>query len=113
MARSTQISIAKNFSRFPAGRYVRDGPFPGEVFRSKLLAPALRSYDSVTVVLDGTLGYGSSFLEEAFGGLVRVEKFSAEELRTKLTLRSEEDSSLIKEIWSYIDDAAGPSKQTR
>jgi hypothetical protein len=60
----------------PGGRYISDGPFSGEWFRNEILGPAvataLESEDKVKVELDGTAGYGSSFLEEAFGGLIRV-----------------------------------------
>jgi hypothetical protein len=40
----------------------------------------------VAVVLDGTAGYPSSFLEEAFGGLVRQRGFSHRDLDKKLTV---------------------------
>lgn len=72
-----RTSIARNFSKYPAGRYKADGRFSGERCRRELLVPALRGTDVVVVDLNGTLGYGSSFLEEAFGGLVREEGFSA------------------------------------
>lgn len=101
---SKTISIARDFSRFPAGRYRADGPFSGEQFRDDKLAPALSQNPKVIVDLDGALGYGSSFLEEAFGGLVREKGFRAEDLQTKLELRSSE-SSLPKEIWGYIRNA--------
>jgi hypothetical protein len=99
------INVARDFSRFPAGRFKTDGPFPGEIFRDQWLEPALNaSHEKVLVELDGTLGYGSSFLEEAFGGLVRLRSFTAGGLRQALLLRSR-DSSLISEIWGYIDNA--------
>lgn len=98
------LNIAREFSRHPAGRYKSDGPFSGEHCRKNYLVPRLRKGESLEVELDGTRGYGSSFLEEAFGGLVRVEGFSASELRTLLVLKSN-DPTLVDEIWSYIDDA--------
>lgn len=101
---STMISIAKDYSDTPAGRYEADGPFSGERFRDELLAPALRAYSSVTVDLDGALGYGSSFLEEAFGGLVRLG-FQARELHARLTVLSSLPVYRSR-VWRYIDDAA-------
>lgn len=77
------IEVRSAFSRFPGGRYVRDGKYSGEEFRERFLAPALRDAapgDTVEVVLDGTAGYPSSFLEEAFGGLVRVSGFPSQSL---------------------------------
>jgi len=84
-----RIEVAKDFSRVPAGRHDDDGPFNGARFRRTLLVPALRENDQVAVVLDDTEGFGSSFLDEAFGGLVRDEGFTREELGRKLTLISE------------------------
>jgi hypothetical protein len=100
----TEISVARDFSRFPAGRFRADGPFPGERFRDELLVPALSRGGRVLVNLDGTLGFGSSFLEEAFGGLVRLRGFTAEKLKTTLVLKAS-DSSLELEIWEYISKA--------
>lgn len=101
---TSTIHVASEFSRFPAGRFKDDGPYPGEAFRDNLLVPALRSSAKVVVDLDGTLGYGSSFLEEAFGGLVRVRGFSAKELRARLELKATDPARII-EIWGHIDSA--------
>ena len=103
---STQkISIAKQFSPTPAGRYTADGPFPGEKFREDVLMPALKKTDqTVTVDLDGTAGFGSSFLEEAFGGLVR-RGYPAAVLHARLNILSSHPSYIAR-VWSYIDHAA-------
>lgn len=95
------IDIAASFTRFPGGRYRSDGNFSGERFRDELLVPALRAHERVVVRLDGTVGYGSSFLEEAFGGIVRSGVFSADELLSKLSFESS-DTSLVDEIREYI-----------
>ena len=86
------ISVAKNFSVYPGGRTPEDGPFSGEVFRKELL-----------IDLDGTRGYGSSFLEEAFGGLVR-SGFSSNEIFNYITFQTS-STSLEEEIRRYIIDA--------
>ena len=101
---SRRISVADDFSRFPAGRYRTDGPFPGEIFRQRILAPALKADTAVVVDLNRTLGFGSSFLEEAFGGLVREEGFRVDDLRRRLTIQAV-DPSLVSEVWSYIEAA--------
>lgn len=100
---SIMISIATNYSKTPAGRYEKDGPYSGERFRNEYLLPALRKeVELVQVDLDGALGFGSSFLEEAFGGLVRLG-YKAEELHKRLKIKS-----AIKKyhdrIWRYIDE---------
>ncbi|KAA0011493.1 DUF4325 domain-containing protein [Billgrantia pellis] len=96
------IELAKVFSRYPAGRYKSDGPFSGEKFREEMLLPFINNEDLVVIVLDGAMGYGSSFLEEAFGGLVRKLK-NKDIVKKKLVLVSKEDPFLVKEINSYIE----------
>ncbi|AHG64334.1 STAS-like domain-containing protein [Advenella mimigardefordensis] len=81
------ISISKQYSRFPAGRYRKDGPYSGERFRDEILIPALRDNQEVTVDLDNVMGFGSSFLEEAFGGLMR-HGVSYETIVDKLHIKS-------------------------
>ena len=70
------------------------------------MRPALDAEDVVVLHLDCAEGYGSSFLSEAFGGLVRpgTGGFTPEELHRKLRLESR-DAILVREIWSYIDQA--------
>lgn len=70
------LTILSDFTEYPGPRYRKDGPFSGEQFREELLQPQLeraaRDGRQLKVILDGVAGYGSSFLEEAFGGLVRA-----------------------------------------
>lgn len=87
-----RISIADDFSKYPGPRYEQDGLDSGEKFRKTVLIPALRDAQArgvvLTVVLDHVAGYGSSFLEEAFGGLVR-SGFTPEALRRHLNIVAE------------------------
>jgi len=62
----------------------------------------------VVIDLDGVRGYGSSFLEEAFGGLVR-KGFSQATIKSLLLLRSI-DKSLIEEVEDYIQHGAEPDQ---
>lgn len=100
------INIATQFSRYPAGRYVTDGPFSGEYFRDNWLIPALQNEEKVTIEFDGARGYGSSFLEEAFGGLVR-KGFSPERIKTHFHLHCS-DPSIKEEVIDYVDHGATP-----
>lgn len=99
------IDVGTDFSEFPAGRYRTDGDFSGEVFREDVLVPALRDNERVEIKLDGAMGYGSSFLEEAFGGLIRVHGMSPEQLHDKLKLDTRR-KSVEMEIWDYIDHSS-------
>jgi len=94
------ISVARDFSKFPGGRYYTDGPFSGEQFRKEILEPALDEAETLFVDLNGTRGYGSSFLDEAFGGLVRERKVSANDIATRIRFNSD-DESYIEEIQEY------------
>lgn len=94
---SKTIFIAKDFSRFPAGRFITDGKFSGECFRNDFLLPALTTSEKVVVInLNGVLGYGSSWLAEAFNG-----KYLSDKEKNKLSFVSQ-DLSLIMEIKEYL-----------
>ena len=102
------IDLAEEFTRFPFGRYRADGKTSAEVFREDILIPALKRYDQVTVDLGGTNYYGSSFLEETFGGLVR-RGFTKAELEKKLNIEHQVLPSIKKEAWVYIKIESGES----
>lgn len=90
----TIIKIGSDFSRTPGGRFISDGPDSGQLFRDRFLVPrikdAIDSNSKVTVIMDGPRGYLSSFLEEAFGGLVRLGLFTHDELRRHLIIRADD-----------------------
>jgi hypothetical protein len=98
------INIAKDFTRFPSGRFKKNGETSGQAFREKFLEQPLKEGQEITVELDGTIGYGSSFLEEAFGGLVRSLKIQPAQLKTKVHIHST-DQTLVDEVNEYIDYA--------
>lgn len=103
------INIAKDFTRYPGGRFYSDGPYSGEEFRTELLLPVLESGDECLIVFDGARGYGSSFLEEAFGGLVRAG-YKASLILSKFNFKSESDPSLIDEIKDYLNSTIATNK---
>ncbi len=100
-----------DFSRSPGGRFIAQGPWSGEEYRERVLVPALRKAiaagDTLTVELDGTSGYGSSFLEEAFGGLVREQTFSPADIRRALRIVAREHlyAPYAALAERYMDDA--------
>ncbi len=110
----TEIKVSKDFSRFPVGRYKKDGPDSGERFREDLLLPAVKDAldkdGKVRVVLDGVVGLPSSFLEESFGGLVRdLRDVPLSRLRAVLQIVSLDGSldRFIKLIEKYMNEAVG------
>jgi len=104
MVSNKTISIAKEYSVTPAGRYYTDGTYSGQRFREEFLYPALQEYDQVVIDLDNTLGYGSSFLEEAFGGLIREKGMQFDDIKNKIIIVS---SRVLykKRILQYLEDA--------
>lgn len=98
----TTFKVAEQFSRFPGGRYKSDGPGSGEAFRDDFLVPELgraMAADGILVlVLDGVAGLPTSFLEEAFGGLLRHTEWSLEEIQDVLKLEAADD-----DLQPYID----------
>lgn len=107
-----QIDVAKQFSPYPSGRFPTDGTFNGQRFREEILLPALKSAQTaadskVLVDIDGVRSFGSSFLEEAFAGLIRNGAFSREELKSLLEIVcTKPHLAFFKDsIVSYIDDA--------
>jgi hypothetical protein len=98
-------SIARQFSRHPGPRYRRQGPHSGEALRTKL-ARILRTDPESTLIvdLDGTSGYGSSFLDEAFGGLVRSEGFERS-VQSRFRFKSNIDPSYVTEITESFERA--------
>lgn len=105
MASRYTISIAKDYSPHPGPRFIRQGRNSGEKFRG-VLAKALRSNDFVVVDLDGTTGFGSSFLDEAFGGLIRNEGFTLNELNRRLEIKSLQDETYVELVNESLRQAA-------
>ena len=95
-----------DFSEYPGPRYESLGPNSGEKFRKLILLDNVRLHKGdITVVLDGAYGYGSSFLDEAFGGLIRDGVPDEIALRICENLISDEDPSLKFEITQWVKDA--------
>ncbi len=105
------ISIAKDFSEYPAGRDNNDGDFNGETFRKSFLVPqlkkAIQGRQKLVVSLNGLKSAGSSFLESAFGGLVREEGFSKRDITDWMQLEwsRPELERYARSIHSHIDRA--------
>jgi hypothetical protein len=104
------LSVANEFSKSPAGRFPTDGPNSGERFRDELLYPALKNGDKVEVDLNGVLTMGSSFLDEAFGGLVREKGLEPKSLRENLIVKSRL-KTYVNRVWSYIEDPKNKPKR--
>lgn len=97
----TTITIINDFSKKPFGRYHKDGGDNcGENFRNDCLLPALKDYHFVHVILTGYNRYGRSFIDEAFGGLIREDDYKLQELNERLTYEHAD----VKSIESLIKE---------
>lgn len=88
------IDIGKDYCMTPAGRHRLDGEYSGQRFLEEYLLPLLRENQHLTIVLDSARGYGSSFLEEAFGGLIRHGHYTESEVHSKITLVANKSSHI-------------------
>ena len=64
---------------------------------------AIKKGESIQVILDGTLGYATSFLEEVFGGLVR--SFGFDNVKKIIKIVSIQRPFYIDDINEYMEDA--------
>ena len=98
------IKIATKWSKSPTGRYLQDGKSNATSFRKEFIHGPLASGERFFIDLDGTDGYGSSFLDEAFAGLIRDKLVAKSDFFNRFEFKSDEDPSYIDEIRSYIDE---------
>lgn len=110
------INIGKDFSVHPIGRYFSDGAASGEAFRERVLLKAIRGLhagEKIKIILDdGVDGYGSSFLSEAFAGVVKHGYMKSNELLDLLTFQyNDEDFEFYEmKIKEHISQAIYGSK---
>ena len=107
--RTISINLVRDFTESPGPRFRKEGEFSGQQFREEILDPKFREaraeHARLFVDLDGGYGYAPSFLEEAFGGLVRDH--SEHPLLEMLDLKSDDEPLLIEDIHRYIREARG------
>jgi len=101
------VFIARDFSETPGPRRQDEGDDSGEEFLERCLIPqfeaARAAGRSLWIDLDGTEGYATSFLEEAFGGLAR--KYGSAAVLAALQFKSDDQSYLPQEIRTYVQEA--------
>ena len=87
------IDIAKDFSDKLGGRWIKLGPFSGELFYDTILKPkyllAIKENEKLHIYLDGTKGYGSSFLDQSFGTLAREKENDLEQVKSTIVFHTE------------------------
>lgn len=105
MSESDKVVKVKDYTKFPGPRFIKLGPYSGEWFRKDVLFPKVQQYgDELIVNLDGTLGYGSSFLDESFAGLVRQGVDKDVVLKIVGNVVCNDDPELKNEIMLYVNE---------
>lgn len=85
------VNISQDYSKTLGGRWISLGEFSGEDFFKRVLEPsyleAVKENSTLTIELDGTTGYPSSFLDQSFGELAR--KYGVENVNKALAFKAE------------------------
>jgi hypothetical protein len=104
MEQSANKLIVANYTEYPGPRYYSQGNSSGEEFYHDVLntafANAIQSKQKLEVVLDGTAGYASSFLDEAFGNL--VFDFSLGVVKDNIIITSKQEPDWVKMIFEEV-----------
>lgn len=100
-----------DFSLRPGPRYCEQGKFSGEEFYDDFFKSwfeeAINSNSILEVVLDGTDGYLTSFIDESFGRL--VYDFGLSEVKSRLKVTSQLEPEWLKRL----DNKTFPAWNTR
>lgn len=104
------ISLTKDFSKFPFGMEEGDGDSSGFFFRKNILLPTLNESDeTITIVLDNTWGLGSSFIIGAFSLIIKEinpktnKNYTTEEVEDRVIFTNKcTEGSEIDDIWKYM-----------
>lgn len=96
-----------DFSITPGSRHIDEGEYSGQEFRETILEPIFKEAVDlgmkVIIDLDGTIGYGTSWLEEVFGGITR--KYSKMLVNKHIEVISNEEPYLKEDINEHIKKA--------
>lgn len=101
---SLNLSVLE-FTDTPGVGYRDLGPFSGEQFLEEYLLPkykqAVEERKQLVVSMDGTGGYGPSFIEVAFKGL--VEKTKDRKIKERLIVTFDDDPQMRRKLWKFLD----------
>lgn len=102
MKKEIKIKVVE-FSEYPGPRYKTQGSNSGQEFYEKFLKIKFQevldnNYQYLVVDLDGTAGYASSFIDEAFGNL--LIDYNYQDIKNKLKIISNEEESWIDVIFN-------------
>ena len=71
--------------------------------RTRLIRLEIRKKEKLEILFDGAFGYPPSFLDEAFGGLIK--KMKDKKVLNSIVIVSNDDLTLERKIRKYVEDA--------
>ena len=102
------INMTVDFSKLPGEIDEITGAHTGESFRNNYLIPVydycLVKDEDLTINFRESHGFAASFLEEAFGGMVR-NGYDGTQMLRKMNFKTEEEPLLEDSIVEYIIEA--------
>ncbi len=104
-----KLKVMDKLKSLPGPRYKNQGPGSGEEFRGNVLLPAfddaVEHGEKLIIDMDGApYGYPTSFLEETFGGLVRLR--DSKQVKEHIDIQCTDEPLLVEEIAHYIEFGA-------
>lgn len=101
------INVANDFSIIPSGRQKSDGSATGQHFYEILVdaISKLENSERLAINFDGVLTAGSSFLDEAFAGLIRNKVMTQKEFHKTIVIIANEHPEIKEKISKYVKDA--------
>lgn len=102
MESKNNLLAISDYTEYPGPRYCNQGDFSGEAFYfdrlNSAFTDAYKHSSQLTIVLDGTAGYASSFLDQAFGNL--IFDFSLNVVRSIIVIISNEEPDWKEMIYN-------------
>ncbi len=95
-----KYNFIEQFTKYPGPRFIRLGKYSGEQFREEVLKPIFENDESIDIDGTGVLGFGPSFLDEAFSPIAC--KYGLEIFKEKVKFHSDNDTKLYEKMMSYV-----------
>lgn len=114
MKQIIHIDVGQDYHDFPAGRDESDSP-NGEKFRLEYLEPKLKENVYIEINFNNIYACTPSFLEEAFGGLIRAG-FTKRAINKFISFVEPTEVKYKEYIWAakkYIDEASKKARTSK
>ena len=106
------LKIAKDFSQYPGSRSRKNSDNSAEQLYEEILKPSIQKCiekdEILTIDLDGSSGYASSFIDEAFGRIIidfYCKDYDYENsFNSRIKIISNEEPYLIQDIIKSINE---------